>query len=181
MKTNRSAIAVVPPEDVWGPIQAIRSVHDRAYARWMPHVNLLYPFLGPDAPAEGLERAAASVEPFDAVLGAFRTFDRKRGESTLWLAPESLDRFVALHSALEAAHPECFEGSRHPGGFHPHLSVGQAGSPAERDRLLAEFSREWRPVRFRVDSIAWLVRGDDTPFSIGRRVTLGGGQAAKGS
>lgn len=174
LKTHRSALAVLPPEEVWGPIQAIRAVHDRAYARWMPHVNLLYPFLD-EAPVEAVERAAASVAAFEAELAAFRSFDRKKGDATLWLAPDPRERFALLQAALEGAVPACDDTSRHEGGFHPHLSVGQASSPEERDRLLAAFAGGWRPLRFRVDSVAWIVRGEDTPFEVRRRFSLAQG------
>jgi hypothetical protein len=43
-KTHHTAFAIVPPEEVWGPIQAIRRRYDRQIHRWMPHINLLYPF-----------------------------------------------------------------------------------------------------------------------------------------
>lgn len=43
-KVVSSAIIVAPPENLWGPIQAIRQEHDKAYERWMPHINLIYPF-----------------------------------------------------------------------------------------------------------------------------------------
>jgi hypothetical protein len=43
-KTHQTAVAVVPPQEVWGPIQAIRERHDRQFRRWMPHKNFLYPF-----------------------------------------------------------------------------------------------------------------------------------------
>jgi len=47
-KSHRTAIAAIPPPECWEPIQAIRRVHDRQIGRWMPHVNLLYPFVTPD-------------------------------------------------------------------------------------------------------------------------------------
>ena len=43
-KVVTSAIIVSPPKDTWGPIQDIRLKFDKAYKRWMPHINLIYPF-----------------------------------------------------------------------------------------------------------------------------------------
>jgi poly(A) polymerase len=40
-----TAIVVIPPEDVWPPIQAIRTEHDAKVRRWMPHITLVYPCL----------------------------------------------------------------------------------------------------------------------------------------
>ena len=36
----KSAVVVSPPSALWGPIQEIRKKHDKAYHRWMPHINL---------------------------------------------------------------------------------------------------------------------------------------------
>ena len=35
-----TAIAVIPPEDVWPAIQAIRTEHDAKVRRWMPHPGI---------------------------------------------------------------------------------------------------------------------------------------------
>jgi hypothetical protein len=43
-KVVTSAIIVSPPKETWGPIQDIRLKFDKAYKRWMPHINLIYPF-----------------------------------------------------------------------------------------------------------------------------------------
>jgi hypothetical protein len=45
-KTHQTVVAVVPPQEAWGPIQAIRERHARQLRRWPPHLNLLYPFWG---------------------------------------------------------------------------------------------------------------------------------------
>ena len=39
-KTHQSAVVLIPPREVWAPIQAIRREHDRHLRRWMPHVTL---------------------------------------------------------------------------------------------------------------------------------------------
>jgi len=44
----KSAACLIPDESLWEPIQEIRKKYDKSYPRWMPHVNLLYPFIVDD-------------------------------------------------------------------------------------------------------------------------------------
>ncbi|MBI5480461.1 MAG: 2'-5' RNA ligase family protein [Deltaproteobacteria bacterium] len=44
MKTHHTAVVIIPPGEIWGPIQAIRQRHDQQFHRWMPHITPLYPF-----------------------------------------------------------------------------------------------------------------------------------------
>jgi 2'-5' RNA ligase len=107
-KTHHTAVAVVPPEGVWEPIQAIRRRHDRQIRRWRPHVNLLYPFRPrPDfaAAAELLANACAAIEPFRVALAEFRFFRHGSGRCTLWLAPEPAEKLRRLQPVLQAAFP----------------------------------------------------------------------------
>jgi len=75
----KSAACIVPPEAVWGPIQAIRRDHDRGFVRWLPHINLLYGFI-PDEldnfarAAEALQAALSTVPPFRVRLAQFGYF-----------------------------------------------------------------------------------------------------------
>ena len=81
-RTHRSALAAVPPEETWGPIQAIRRRHDRQIGRWMPHINLLYPFRPQEqfvTVTPTLAAACASVEPFAVTLGSLRLFRHGSG------------------------------------------------------------------------------------------------------
>ena len=55
MKTHKSAVVIIPPEEIWEPIQKIRRLYDRQCHRWMPHITLIYPF----RPRSELERAVA--------------------------------------------------------------------------------------------------------------------------
>jgi hypothetical protein len=85
-KTHHTAVAVVPPQEAWAPIQAIREKHDRQLRRWMPHVNLLYPFYPPDRFDETLPRlvdACAQVAPFLVTLAEFRFFLHPSGKVPL--------------------------------------------------------------------------------------------------
>jgi serine/threonine protein kinase len=59
-----------------------RGRHDRQVGRWMPHINLLYPFR-PRAESAAvlaeLAAACASVEPFALTLGTLRLFRHGSG------------------------------------------------------------------------------------------------------
>jgi hypothetical protein len=80
-KTHRTAVAVVPPREAWGPIQAIRERHDRQFRRWMPHVNLLYPFYPAGRFKEALPHlvaACAKIAPFPVTRAEFRFFEHSR-------------------------------------------------------------------------------------------------------
>ena len=95
---HTSAVVICPPSSQWGPIQEIRSVNDKSYVRWMPHVNLLYPFLlddddGDEAPRRNFDAAATAVagscSRHRAVHGdasVLRTL-RARQSCTVWLHP----------------------------------------------------------------------------------------------
>jgi 2'-5' RNA ligase len=177
----RTAVALVPPETVWEPIQAVRRLHDRQITRWMPHVNLLYPFY-PEADWVAalpcLAEACARVAPFALTLARLDFFQHGSGRATLWLAPEPARAVRALQAALQAAAPDCVELSRFPGGFTPHLSVGQFAGPDEVRRAREELQARWQPLSFLVDAVALLGRAPDTPFEVRRRLPLGGSVGA---
>jgi 2'-5' RNA ligase len=180
-KTHKTAVVLIPPEEVWEPIQAIRRQHDRQVRRWMPHVTLLYPFLPResfDEVGQKLSVACRAIEPFATRLAEFRHFDHGRGRNTLWLAPEPKDAFVRLQAALESAVPECSDVSQHPDGFTPHLSVGQVRGYDNTMTLKTELQRDWSAgggLSFVADRISLIWRGSppDDVFQIDRQIRLG--------
>jgi 2'-5' RNA ligase len=174
-RTHQSALAVVPPEEVWGPIQAIRRRHDRQVHRWMPHINLLYPFRPRSdfaASAEQLAETCSHVEPFTIALVDFRFFRHGSGRCTLWLAPEAAEALRHLQAALQAAFPDCDDLSRFPAGYTPHLTVGQCPSSREGERLHEQLQAEWRPITFTLAEVALLARGETSPFVVEQWVPL---------
>jgi 2'-5' RNA ligase len=169
-KTHHTAVAVIPPEEIWEPIQAIRHRHDRQFRRWMPHINLLYPFVPRAQWATALPLLAAVVQriaAFQITLAVFRSFTHASGSSTLWLDPEPSVMLIPLQAMLQAAMPTCDEQSRFPGGFTPHLSVGQTRSSQTLQHLLDTLQATWQPVQFTVTTITVIWRQGDRPFQVG--------------
>jgi 2'-5' RNA ligase len=174
-KTHHSAVAVVPPEVVWEPIQAIRRRYDRQINRWMPHINLLYPFRPRsdfDAAVRLLADACSTIEPFTVTLAEFRFFRHGSGRCTLWLAPEPVEELRRLQASLQAAFPDCADLSNFPAGFTPHLSVGQFASAAECERTREQLQAGWKAIFFVLGEVTVLARTGDAPFVIERRVPL---------
>jgi 2'-5' RNA ligase len=158
--THQTALVLIPPPEVWLPIQAIRRLHDRQFRRWMPHVTILYPFVTRDLLDRALPATAealSEVVPFEVSLGRFDVFRHRGGTSTLWLAPEPEGKLVSVHAALLRRFPECAATSRFSGGFTPHLSVGQTRDE-ERLRVLRAELESWTPLAFTAGSLTIIVR-----------------------
>jgi 2'-5' RNA ligase len=174
-KSHQTAVAVVPLQEVWGPIQAIQERHDRRFRRWPPHINLLYPFYPPERFGGAVPRvvaACARVAPFVVTLAEFHFFRHSSRKATLWLAPEPKDDLVRLQAALQAACPDCDDLSRFAAGFTPHLSVCQATSAEEARRLQDACQRTWDLLRLELSAVALRRRLQDIPFAIGRWIPL---------
>jgi 2'-5' RNA ligase len=179
VKTHKTAVVLIPPEDIWGPIQALRRRHDRKLRRWMPHITLLYPFR-PCADLPGLcpalEKACAALRPFEVRLAELRYFHHEHERYTLWLAPEPEDTLVQLQESLWQLVPECDDTRRFGRGFTPHLSLGQVRGHLELMQLLEHLQDDWEPLTFTADAVNVIRRGDppDDVFQVERALPLGG-------
>lgn len=178
-KTYQTAVVLIPPEECWEPIQTIRRARDRQVRRWMPHVNLLYPFRPRqefDQAAAALQAVARGLSPFDISLNRFRHFGHGRGNYTIWLAPEPAEALAQLQAALRRAIPDCDELSRRGDGFRPHLSVGQVRGRAALERLRRRLQENWHPLRFTVRRVSLIWRGaaPNDVFRVDRQICLGG-------
>ena len=178
-RTHNTAIVVIPPEDVWGPIQAIRQEHDSKVKRWMPHITLIYPF-GPESDferaADELASACKTIPPFDIELTAFRMFNHGKGYHTVWLAPEPERPLHDLHAEVWTA--VSWQHRFEPGieRFEPHLSIGRPRGTVNAVKLLEELEAGWTPIRFPVLAVHLISRGNrsDDAFRIVKSLPLQG-------
>lgn len=176
-KTHQSAVVAMPCHEVWEPIQAIRRVHDRQMHRWMPHINLLYPFyprdqFQPERVISRLEAACRQIAAFDVQFATFRYFTHGAKRATIWLDPEPREAFVHLQATLQDAFPQYDEQSRYHAGFTPHLSVGQVTSRRALQSLLVTLQANWVPLTFRLNTAALIWRTSDGPFQVESRIPL---------
>lgn len=177
-KTHTTAVVLIPPPEIWTPIQAIRRVHDRHVSRWMPHITLLYPFRPHhefDWLAGRFSVACAAIERFHLALTEVCYFRHRHDSYTLWLAPEPKEALVHLQALMEQAVPDCYDVSRRRGGFTPHLSVGQVRGERNMTELKEALQASWQPLAFTASEISLIWRGEppDDVFRIGETVRLG--------
>lgn len=177
-KVHTSAVCLIPPQSVWGQIQRIRAEHDPAYARWMPHINLVYPFLPEDefsSSVRQLEEALGSFVSFKIDLAQFSYFAHGKKSATLFLEPteHTTGSLKALNTTIESVFPDCNDlSSRSAGGFHAHLTVGKFPGVRPAEAAAAKFGSAWRSIPWQVDSVHVISRRGSDPFEIRHTIRL---------
>jgi len=169
-KVYTTAVVLSPPKETWEPIQAIRERHDKSFNRWMPHINLLFPFVTEGDFEDSAQLAAEAlkqIEPFEVTFDSFQYFQHANS-TTLYLHPTPEDKVKKVQSILVQTFPFCDDQSnKSDAGFSPHLSVGQ-WSAREIERAKQNFTTSTLPKvsSFTASSIDIISREGDTPFVV---------------
>ncbi|KAJ9451161.1 hypothetical protein DIPPA_00420 [Diplonema papillatum] len=173
----KAALIVMPPVELWPAIQAIRSQYDPAYARWMPHINIAWPFATPahhSQAAEALQVAFANVAPFEMHLNSLSSFPNN--SSVVFLKPTASDgsahhALVEIRKLVVETLPVCHSDIE----FQPHLTVAKLSKAEVAAKKVQQLA--WQPMSFTVSELYCISRPDDvTPFTITEVVPLGGSQ-----
>ncbi|MCC9307173.1 RNA repair domain-containing protein [Kitasatospora sp. RB6PN24] len=172
--TARTAVAWLPPDEVWPAIQEVRRRYDRQVHRWPPHVNLLFGFVPEsafDRAAPLVAAAAAEVAPFTARLAGVNSF-KHHGDATVWLDPaaDGEEPWAALRDELLRRFPRCR--GRAP-GFTPHLSLGRSNDP---QTVVAFAERHLDTMWADVGAVVLLSRRGAGPMRPRAVVALGTGE-----
>lgn len=169
---------IIPPENKWEPIQQIRQAHDRHIHRWMPHINLIYPFR-PKSQFESLQRTfrdtCAQINSFEITFSKLKYFDHGRQNFTMWLHPEPIDLVRDLQAKLLTIVPDCDDVNRFKAGFTPHLSLGQVKGKQNLSIIITELQNSWINLRFKLNYIYFIAREPYkfSKFEIIKKFSLG--------
>jgi len=176
-KVFSSAVVIILPENIWDPIQEIRKVHDKAFLRWMPHINIVYPFYETSyfaSKSKEIHEALKSLNPFKVTLSQFGYFTHK-DSCTLWLRPDTEHQEIyQIQKILEPLFPELNDYSSDLTAFTPHISVGQFAKN-EIEQAINLFQSQWKPLEFMVSEVYLISRQDnDSPFKRNICIPFGG-------
>ncbi|GAM21649.1 hypothetical protein SAMD00019534_048240 [Acytostelium subglobosum LB1] len=181
-KDFKSAICIAPPIELCDQLQVWRSLYDSAYNRWMPHINLIFPFVTLeqfDNKFNELQTVIGKIPAFKLRFDDFSYFQHGKGKCVVWMKPTTdrpnviADIQAALESVLVGFNEQS---SKSPNGFCPHMTVGQFGGKKATEEKIAGFRGVLRPIETDVTEIQMINRvGQDTPFTVVKTLKLGVG------
>ena len=176
-KLYTSAVVIIPPQSLWAPIQEIRKTYDRQINRWMPHINLLYPFRNSNEfskLAEKFSKVCRQNQTFDISLKIINHFQHSHQNYTMWLKPEPADLIIRLQEKLLTIVPDCNDVNKYKNGFTPHLSVGQIIGKNKLISTLGKLQNQWEELKFALNSIYFISREKNktSKFCIEKEIAL---------
>ncbi|PHH75314.1 hypothetical protein CDD80_2470 [Ophiocordyceps camponoti-rufipedis] len=161
-----TALCLIPPRThpLWPAVQRIRSLRDKASARWPPHINVVYPFVPPAAlPEASRLLLRLRLRPLAVNLTDVGSFARRRaGDSTVFLRPEETADISRIRTLVRHALGWPDEET----AFQPHLTVAQGlgGCP---ETLMNE-ARSLTPFGLDVSCLYIMVRESSAGGGPGR-------------
>lgn len=158
-----TALAFVLSENSHDKINEIRSKHDKAYPRWMPHINFIFPFVKSDKFDEVCDKLKnLKTKSFNVVLDTINYFPQQ-DICTVHMKPskKSCERLATLFNEIMSILSDVSVKHKE---FHPHATIGQFTKDTIDEQI--KILKEWLNIGFvmKCDRICILQRdpnGDD--------------------
>lgn len=158
-----TALAIVPPAELWESIEALRAVHDKSYARWPPHCNLFFPFVSVatfSTSAATLKKAldAKKIGSFKVRLNHFyHTKESKYME--IRVDGENGEACKAIYDIVKVTVTSLKLAPKKE-DYVPHFTIGQCAQ-GEIDETLAALQADWTPLEWTVEELCLMHRPKD--------------------
>eukprot|EP00009_Paramoeba_aestuarina_P003963 CAMPEP_0201524342 /NCGR_PEP_ID=MMETSP0161_2-20130828/21262_1 /ASSEMBLY_ACC=CAM_ASM_000251 /TAXON_ID=180227 /ORGANISM="Neoparamoeba aestuarina, Strain SoJaBio B1-5/56/2" /LENGTH=226 /DNA_ID=CAMNT_0047923675 /DNA_START=252 /DNA_END=932 /DNA_ORIENTATION=- len=180
----QSTLTVCVPEELHPEIQAIRKVHDKAYDRWMPHLNIMFPFVIDTHTAnneqldKAIELASEELRKFPSFEMEFPTINsfNQGKRQTVHLKPVTNppSAFRDLYKRLMKVFPQYIKETNGRQELLAHLTIGQWDSSVDLKDLDEELKLDLvKSTTILVDRVSVATRNGDVPFSVKKEILLG--------
>lgn len=177
LNSHQTAVAFVIPEHLGAEIDSLREVHDRAFHKWRPHINLIYPFVRRSdlEPAVALLREALKSEPVIQLNTENVGFFSQGKYGTVFLKPSSLieDQICSLRKSLIASLSCNPATGTKDGVFYPHLTIGRAGPGHPSIETLLAKARGLEKIAWEATTIAILNRQNSGQMEVVGQLAIG--------
>jgi len=208
LSSYQTAIAIIPPAFYHPQINALRSLYDKSYLRWPPHLNVLYPFVTPESLPSAVQNFRRLIEESKGDgLGFWLKLDRAgsfqhKQNATVFLSPgphggglvgdpetasgEALRRLEGLLSDQYTK-----RGRTGDGVYRPHLTLGQTSLDSvplnsllsKAGKLVMANGISSEPFKWFVTRLAVMKRDEDGNMRVVDEILLGrrgAGEAGEG-
>jgi 2'-5' RNA ligase/endonuclease/exonuclease/phosphatase family metal-dependent hydrolase len=160
-ESHDTALCLIPPPHLWGPVNSLRSLNDEKFTKWPPHVTLVYPFVKPEALADAAEALSgldlmSDGDDISMNLEEAGVFSHRR-HSTVFIRP----KYGQERKHLSELRDRIYRFLGWPKGreFQPHLTVAQSeDTHAAWHQFLLEKARLVTPLAWNTHQLAILVR-----------------------
>lgn len=171
MSDTTTALAVTIPDQFHDQINEIRSQQDRAFPRWMPHINFIFPFVSIDqfdTVHTELKKVFEShgITDFDIAFEEIGYFSQAK-QSTFHLKPnnESKKKLQTIHKIICDALP-WVDVKTHGNEFSPHCTISQCPKKdtVNKEKELTEwFNKTFNgKLTVRCDKVCMLKRSPES-------------------
>ncbi|KAG0134786.1 hypothetical protein HOY82DRAFT_668417 [Tuber indicum] len=175
LSSYQTAIAIIPPAFYHPQTNALRSLYDKSYLRWPPHINVLYPFVPPESLPLAVQNLRRVVqESKDDGFGFWLKLDRPgsfrhKQNATIFLSPGPHDGGMVgdpetasgralrrLEGLLSSQYTK--KGRTGDGVYRPHLTLGQTSlDPMPLNSLLSKAEKLVTANRISIEPFKWFV------------------------
>ncbi|EHK26701.1 uncharacterized protein TRIVIDRAFT_59177 [Trichoderma virens Gv29-8] len=169
-ESHDTALCLIPPPQLWGPVNALRSLNDEKFTKWPPHITLVYPFVTPEAlpdVAEALCRNKIGSLDDDISINLEEAgFFSHRRRGTVFIRPKPGQQVKHLSELRDQIHR--FLGRPRGREYRPHLTLAQSeDTQASWHQFLLEKARLLTPLVWHTRQLAVMIRDPVSPNSAG--------------
>lgn len=160
-----TAVCLLPPMHMWKPIDHLRFLNDKAFGKWPPHVNIMYPFVRPEVLSEAATVLSGLDWDNEQPLGQLSlqevgTFSHKKS-NTIFLRPSKGEKAAGLTKAFNRLRDAL--GRPADPEDQPHLTIAQSeGTATELHQSLVAKARLLCPLTWSPAQLTILQRVVDT-------------------
>lgn len=174
-KAFHTALIISPPIAQWPSLQNIRKFNDPAYERWMPHINMSFPFVietDIDVAFDLLQEELKEFEAFPLVFKTLGFFNHSKKCVLLAEPNVENEELKRLEEKITKILPFCNDLVQKNDGFHPHLTLGHFDEKTI-EKKKEEFEKQWIPISFMVNELYVIFRKDAvSPFFVTKTIRL---------
>ncbi|KAI3329217.1 DUF455 domain-containing protein [Xylariaceae sp. AK1471] len=163
--SHDTALCIIPPKHLWPKFDRLRSLYDRAYQRWPPHINLVYPYVRVEnllsasalvASQMGSACEDASLDTIKIRLDAADVFPHKH-DNTIFLCDNDKERISRLEELRSITLRAL--GQNTSTNYRMHLTIGQSQDlNTSSHKFLLEKASRFPAAEWAVDKLYILNR-----------------------